>query len=80
MNTKYTIKGGEVVVKDGEVVATPAGKTYFVTPECDEGLTEEMLVKLKDKFEHYYSVNFNNYPVQDAYVPNPYEIKASWSG
>ena len=78
LNTKYTIKGGEIVVKDGEVVATPAGKTYFVTPECDDTLTDEMLVKLKDKFEHYYSVNFNNYPVQDAYVPNPYEIKAPW--
>ncbi|MGB2728243.1 MAG: formylmethanofuran dehydrogenase subunit A [Halobacteriota archaeon] len=80
LNTKYTIKGGEVVVKDGEVVATPAGKTYFVTPECDDTLTEEMLKKLKDKFEHYYSVTFNNYPVQDAYVPNPYEIKAPMRG
>ena len=78
LNTKYTIKGGEVVVKDGEVVAAPAGKTYFVTPECDEKLTEEMMTHLKDKFEHYYSVTFNNYPVQDAYVPNPYEIKAPW--
>jgi formylmethanofuran dehydrogenase subunit A len=78
LNTKYTIKGGEVVVKDGEVVATPAGRTYFVTPECDPKLTDEMMVKLKDKFDHYYSVTFNNYPVQDAYLPNPYEIKAPW--
>jgi formylmethanofuran dehydrogenase subunit A len=78
LNTKYTIKGGQVVVKDGEVVATPDGKTYFVTPECDDTLTDEMMVKLKDKFDHYYSVTFNNYAVQDAYVPNPYEIKAPW--
>jgi formylmethanofuran dehydrogenase subunit A len=78
LNTKYTIKGGEVVVKDGEVIATPAGKTYFVTPECDDTLTDEMMVKLKDKFDHYYSVTYNNYAVQDAYVPNPYEIKAPW--
>jgi len=78
LNTKYTIKGGEVVVKDGEVVAAPAGRTFFVTPECDSKLMEEMLVDLKAKFEHYYSVSFNNYPVQDAYVPNPYEIKAPW--
>jgi len=78
LNTKYTIKGGQVVVKDGEVVATPAGKTYFVTPECDDTLTDEMVVKLKDKFDRYYSVTYNNYAVQDAYVPNPYEIKAPW--
>ncbi|KAF5430501.1 formylmethanofuran dehydrogenase subunit A [Candidatus Methanophagaceae archaeon] len=80
LNTKYTIKGGQIVVKDGEVVATPDGKTYFVTPECDDTLTDEMMVKLKDKFDHYYSVTFNNYPVQDDYVPNPYEIKTQMRG
>ncbi len=80
LNTKYTIKGGQVVVMDGEVVAAPAGRTFFVTPECDPKLTEEMMPNLKDKFEHYYSVTFANYPVQDAYVPNPYEIKAPMRG
>ncbi|RCV64199.1 formylmethanofuran dehydrogenase subunit A [Methanophagales archaeon] len=80
LNTKYTIKGGQIVVKDGEVVATPDGKTYFVTPECDDKLTDEMMVKLKDKFDRYYSVTLNNYPVQDAYVPNPYEIKTQMRG
>lgn len=76
MNTKYTIKGGEVVVKDGEVVVTPAGKTYSVTPEYDDKLMEEMLKKLREKFERYYTMQLANYPVQDAYVPNLYEIKA----
>jgi len=80
LNAKYTIKGGEIVVKDGEVVAAPQGRTFFVTPECDEKLMDEMLTKLKDTFEHYYSVSFANYPVQDAYVPNPYEIRAPWRG
>jgi formylmethanofuran dehydrogenase subunit A len=76
LNTKYTIKGGQIVVKDGEVVAAPAGKTFFVTPECDQKLFDEMLVNLKQKFENYYSVTYNNYAVQDAYLPHPYEIKA----
>ena len=66
------------MVKDGEVVAAPPGRTIFVTPECDDKLMDEMLVTLKDKFSKYYSVTFNNYPVQDAYLPNPYEIKAPW--
>jgi len=78
LNTKYTIKAGEIVVKDGEVVAAPPGRTIFVTPECDEKLMDEMLVTLKDKFEKYYSVTYNNYSVQDAYLPNPFEIKAPW--
>jgi len=80
LNTKYTIKAGEIVVKDGEVVAAPPGKTIFVTPECEQSLMDEMLVTLKDKFSKYYSVTFNNYPVQDEYLPNPYEIKAPMRG
>ncbi len=78
LNAKYTIKGGEIVVKDGEVVSTPEGRTFFVTPECDPKLTDEMMTKLKEMFTNYYSVSFANYPVQDAYVPNPYEIRAPW--
>ncbi len=76
LNVKYCIKGGEIVTKDGEIVSTPEGKTYFVSVKCDEKLEEEMLKDLKEKFEKYYSVSLANYPVQDAYVPNPYEIKA----
>jgi formylmethanofuran dehydrogenase subunit A len=78
LNTKYTIKGGEIVVKDGEVVAAPPGRTIFVTPECDDKLMDEMMTSLTPKFENYYSVTFNNYPVQDVYLPHPYEIKAPW--
>jgi formylmethanofuran dehydrogenase subunit A len=80
LNTKYTLKSGEIVVKDGEVVAAPPGRTIFVTPECDETLMNEMLGTLKQKFEKYYSVTFNNYPVQDEYLPHPYEIKAPMRG
>jgi formylmethanofuran dehydrogenase subunit A len=76
LNTKYTIKGGEIVVKDGEIVSTPEGRTYWVNAEVDGGLMDEMLPDLKEKFERYYSVNMANYPVQDAYLPHPYEIKA----
>jgi formylmethanofuran dehydrogenase subunit A len=77
LNTKYTIKGGQVVVKDGEVVATPEGRTFIVEPEFeDEEIYNEMLSDLEHKFKEYYSVTMANYPVQDTYVPHPYVIKA----
>ncbi len=66
------------MVKDGEVVSAPPGRTFFVTPECESGLMDEMTAKLKEMFANYYSVSLANYPVQDAYVPNPYEIRAPW--
>ncbi len=74
-NAKYTIKGGEIVVKDGEIVAVPEGGTFWVNPEFDEEATKDMLDDLSVKFKEYYSVNLANYPVQDAYVPHPIEIK-----
>ncbi|MHC1636104.1 MAG: formylmethanofuran dehydrogenase subunit A [Candidatus Methanospirareceae archaeon] len=80
LNAKYCIKGGEIVVKDGEVVASPEGKTYFVRVECEDKLTEEMLSHLKEKFENYYSVSMANYPVQDVYTPKPFEIRAKMRG
>ncbi|MDI6889102.1 MAG: formylmethanofuran dehydrogenase subunit A [Methanocellales archaeon] len=75
LHAKYTIKGGEVVVRDGEIVAVPEGRTYWVNPEFDGESTKDMLGDLTGKFEKYYSVNLANYPVQDAYVPHPVEIK-----
>lgn len=77
MNTKYTIKGGQIVVKDGEVVAAPEGRTFMVEPEfVDEDIHKEMLSDLENKFRSYYTVSIKNYPVQDVYAPHPYVIKA----
>ncbi|MFC1786727.1 formylmethanofuran dehydrogenase subunit A [Halobacteriota archaeon] len=72
---KYTIKGGDIVVKDGEIVAVPEGRTYWVNPEFDGETRKDMLDDLELKFKEYYSINLANYPVQDAYVPHPVEIK-----
>jgi len=72
--TAYTIKSGEIVCKDNEVVAVPKGKTFYVDPEIDDSVMDTMLPDLKDKFKECYSINMANYPVQDAYLPNPYKI------
>ena len=73
--TAYTIKGGEIVCKDNEIVAVPNGKTFFVDPElADDSIMDAMLPDLHEKFKECYSINIANYPVQDAYLPNPYKI------
>jgi len=65
----YTIKGGEVVVRDGGVVATPPGRTFWVDAKVPEEAEAELMEDLKADFKSYYTVGFNNYPVQDAYLP-----------
>ena len=66
----YTIKGGEIVVKDGEVVATPPGTTIWVDPKVPEEAEAELMKDLEADFKSYYTISLGNYPVQDAYLPH----------
>lgn len=72
----YTIKGGEVVVKDGEITATPMGRTYWVDAAVPEEHMEAMMKDIRNKFKNYYSIGLANYMVQDAYITHPKVIKA----
>jgi formylmethanofuran dehydrogenase subunit A len=71
----YTIKGGEIVVKDGEVVATPLGSTFWVDSKIPEQLENEVIKEIEADFANYYTVNFRNYPVEDEYLPTGIRMK-----
>jgi formylmethanofuran dehydrogenase subunit A len=62
----YTIKGGEVVVKDGEIVRPVQGKTFWVDIKLSSPIqpTEE----LKRKFREYWTVEYENYPIPEGYL------------
>jgi formylmethanofuran dehydrogenase subunit A len=62
---KYTIKAGNIVVKDGEIVKDIPGRTYVL--DLDADLSDEE----KKIFSKYYTVQFNNYAVEDEYLDNP---------
>jgi len=72
----YTLKGGEIVVKDGQVAATPMGKTFWVNASVPEVRSEEIMKDMRMKFKNYYSMQLANYMVQDAYVTHPRVVKA----
>jgi formylmethanofuran dehydrogenase subunit A len=65
----YTIKDGQIVVKDGEITATPMGTLICAEGKIDESVSEAMLEDVKAHWRDHYSINFNNYAVQDAYAP-----------
>lgn len=65
----YTIKGGKIVVKEGEVVDVPLGNTYWVDAKVPESLEAELAKEIEHDFKNYYTVGFKNYPVEDAYLP-----------
>jgi len=57
-----TVKGGEIVVKEGEIVNVVGGRTFWVdaTGKVDRSLIEKDLDYF---FKRYYSVNLSNYVV-----------------
>lgn len=68
-STAYTIKDGIIVVKDGEITASPMGNLLRAEGKLKESLMEEMLDDVRHSWRDHYSINFNNYAVQDAYAP-----------
>ncbi len=68
-NAAYTIKDGKIVVKDGNVVATPLGDTIWTKASVSDDLMKSVIQDIKERWRDHYSINFNNYPVQEAYLP-----------
>jgi len=56
---RYVIKGGELIVDQGDLRATPNGRTLHVACDYDRGAEAD----IRRWFEPHYSVQFGNYPV-----------------
>jgi formylmethanofuran dehydrogenase subunit A len=61
---RWVIKGGEVIVEDGEVRQEVFGKTLHVAPPYDRDHLED----IRKWFEAYYTIQFANYPVDETYL------------
>lgn len=61
-NAYLTIKGGEIVFKEGEVCKHFTGRTYWVNANAEE---KEIIDDLDYYFKRFYSVNLANYVVEE---------------
>jgi formylmethanofuran dehydrogenase subunit A len=68
---RYVIKGGRVVVEEGEVRDVTDGREFIVHPACDEQIEEY----LRPLFQKVYTMSFDNYPVEMERLRRP-EIHA----
>jgi formylmethanofuran dehydrogenase subunit A len=59
------IKSGEIVVKEGEVVKTIYGSTYYVEPEIPSELKRDLDSFLKKKFKEYYSITLDSLLIRE---------------
>lgn len=61
---RYVIKSGELFINNHEFCADYKGRLLYVSPEYDSGIE----TKIKPFFEDYYSIQFENYAVDEHRV------------
>jgi formylmethanofuran dehydrogenase subunit A len=67
---RYVVHHGEIVVDGGEIKSNMEGKLLHVAPEFDQ----EVVPDIQDWFEKHYTIQFNNYPVDQDYLQNPEQV------
>ncbi|MHA1794369.1 MAG: formylmethanofuran dehydrogenase subunit A [Promethearchaeota archaeon] len=72
----YTIKNGQVVARDGEVLTSILGDTIWVDPGIPNDRYDSVVERIKEEWIKRYTVSYNNYPVFDHYIPNQKVIKS----
>jgi formylmethanofuran dehydrogenase subunit A len=64
---RYVIKGGEVVVEEGDICQVTEGRAFMVQPPFDPGIEDY----LRPLFQQVYTMSFENYPVEIERIPHP---------
>src|SRR5207302_10094867 len=64
---RYVIKGGEVVLEEGEIRKSVEGKGLLVRPTYDEKVEDF----IRPLFQQYYTMSFDNYPVELGRIQHP---------
>ncbi len=68
----YTIKDGEIVVKDGEIAKEVWGRTFWVN--AVKGATQEIIEEDLNEVFRYYTVSRGNYGVREEWIRRPETI------
>jgi len=63
----YTVKGGEIVVRDGAIVKQTFGRTFWVNPivSPEWSVKDEELAK---RFRRYWTIEYDNYPIREGFL------------
>jgi formylmethanofuran dehydrogenase subunit A len=64
---RYVLKGGEVVIEEGEIRHVVEGKGILVRPDFDPRVEDF----IRPLFQQYYTMSFDNYPVEVERLEHP---------
>jgi formylmethanofuran dehydrogenase subunit A len=68
---RYVIKGGVVVLEEGEIRQTTEGRGFVVQPTYDPKIEEY----IRPLFQQYYTMSFDNYPVELERIEHPTVVR-----
>jgi formylmethanofuran dehydrogenase subunit A len=71
----YTIKDGQILVKDGDLVATKPSHVIWTDVKGWEREEAQVLNEMMPFFTQYYSVKWENYQVHDHFLSNPIKVE-----
>ncbi|MEM3387518.1 MAG: formylmethanofuran dehydrogenase subunit A [Nitrososphaerales archaeon] len=63
-----TMKDGEIVAKEGEIVSAPVGRTYWVNTKAPQDIEDAVIPEVKRLFEDYYTIRYENYYIPESYL------------
>ena len=64
---RYVLKGGKVVVEEGEIRALSEGRVFLVHPDFDPAIEEF----IRPTFNKVYTLSFENYPTEMTRLKHP---------
>ncbi len=70
---RYVIKGGEIIIEEGELRKTVEGRQFVIRPEYDPAIE----TYLRPVFQQQYTMSFDNYPVEMERVHGIQVIEAN---
>ncbi|MHA1839937.1 MAG: formylmethanofuran dehydrogenase subunit A [Candidatus Ranarchaeia archaeon] len=74
----YTIKDGNILVKDGQIASTPRGATYWVQHSLSPGLKRHINDTMTEYFDKYLTMQMSNFTVKtsELHEPKPLSLEA----
>ena len=73
---RYVIKGGEVVIEEGEIRKIVDGKGILAQPFYEQKVEDF----IRPLFQQYYTMSFDNYPVEMERIEHPELIPCKQPG
>jgi formylmethanofuran dehydrogenase subunit A len=64
---RFVIKGGELVIEEGEIRASVQGRGFVVRPTYEDKIEDY----IRPLFQQYYTMSFDNYPVEMERIEHP---------